>query len=72
MQPNPLRLTDFHQSFGEVNENNELHGRGIRIWNDGTIHIGYFEDGYDSTDNYIWIDSSGGFAVGYVYYKDGG
>ncbi len=49
MQPNPVRRQkdfppDFDAStdFGEVNEYNRLHGRGIGIWHYGSIDIGYW------------------------------
>ncbi len=74
MQPNPLRwnCADVNkQGFGEVNENNILHGRGIRIWNDGTIFIGYGEDGRLCTGNEITIYPDGWFDVGETYIKDG-
>ncbi len=58
--------------FGELNENNRAHGRGIRILNDGFINIGYFEDGWLSTgSNCITIYDDGDFSVGEYYLKDG-
>ncbi len=42
--------------YGELNANSEAHGRGISIYNDGRIWIGYFEDGWLSTGNFIQID----------------
>jgi hypothetical protein len=45
MQPNPLMFTDFYDGFGELDENNRLHGRGICILSNGDILIGYFENG---------------------------
>ncbi len=56
--------------FGELDEYNQAHGRGIKIWNDGTIQIGYFEDGYYSTGHYIHILSDGEFEVGEYYVED--
>jgi hypothetical protein len=35
------------------------------------IRIGYFEDGYVSTGNYIHILYNGEFRVGEVYFKEG-
>ncbi len=71
MQPNPLRYYNKEgeegADFGEVNENNMLHGRGIRLSNDGFIKIGYFEDGRLSTGHYIYIFSHGEFFVGELY-----
>ncbi len=46
MQPDSLK--DSGQSglgFEEVNGKNRLNGRGIRIYDDGAIYIGYFENG---------------------------
>ncbi len=57
--------------YGEVNKSGKEHGRGIKIWNVGEIRIGYFENGVDSTGNYIHISSNGVFTVGEKYYKDG-
>ena len=75
MQPNPL---GFHSRyyignvFSEENENNRLNGRGIHIYNDGRILIGYFdEDDELSTGNYIKISRYGDFFVGERYEKDG-
>ena len=59
-------LTDF----GEFEEN-RLNGRVIEIYNSGRIAIGYFENGWPSTGNYIEVYSSGGFRVGEYYMKDG-
>ncbi len=41
--------------FGEFEED-RLHGRGIGIYDDGAIIIGYCENGFWSTGNYIQID----------------
>ncbi len=58
--------------FGEVDENNRLHGRGIRIYNNaGNIYIGYYERGHLSTGNYIRIWRNGRFEVRERYRKDG-
>ncbi len=57
--------------FGEFNQDNDLHGRGIQIWNDGEIWIGYYEKGGLSTGNYIYIRYDGVFWVGEKYLKDG-
>ncbi len=57
--------------FGEINKNNRPHGRGLRIYNNGHITIGYFQNGFRSTGNYIDIDSDGEFRVGEFYFKDG-
>ncbi len=75
-QPNCLEYFDkkYNPAFGEVNEHNDLHGRGICICN-GTISIGYYENGELSTGHYItinkWGDSWGEFRVGENYKKDG-
>ncbi len=45
MQPIPLRWFNkamYGDLFGELKANNILHGRGIRIWNDGDIDIGFW------------------------------
>ncbi len=72
MQPNSKFYKDEGDtlSFGELNENNRMQGRGIEIGNYGVITIGYFEDG-DYTGNYIRIFSSGNFRVGEKYIEDG-
>jgi hypothetical protein len=72
MQPNPLSWYSNYSEieFGEVNEKNRLHGRGIGIWNDGFIGIGYFENGKLSTGKYITIFYTGSFKVGECYMKD--
>jgi hypothetical protein len=53
--------------FGEFNDDNELHGRCIRISKYGGIDIGYFANGRVSTGNYIHILRYGGFRVGEYY-----
>jgi hypothetical protein len=72
MQPNPLRYrSKYDGKFGEVNEDNKLHGRSIHIWDDGDIRIGYYEDGNLSTGNYIHLLSDGVFFVGEFYMEEG-
>ncbi len=61
----------FSKYYGELDESGKGYGRGIRIWNDGTICFGYWEDGSGGTGNYIYIHSDGEFAVGERYLKDG-
>ena len=57
--------------FGELNEENKLHGRGFKVNQFGTIHIGCFENSLLSTGNYIIIYKDGDFEVGERYIKDG-
>ncbi len=73
MRPGALFLKELGVAtyFGELNENNEAHGRSIKICDNGVIDIGYFEDGLGSTGNYITIYSDGRFRVGEVFMKDG-
>ncbi len=74
MQPSPLRWSTFGNlpSFGEHNENNEQAGRGIFIWPQSHIRIGYFDNGSPSTGNYIIIIfKSSRLEVGEIYWKDG-
>ncbi len=71
MQPNSIDFCDGSGwGFGEVNEDNKLHGRGIEMWN-GDIRIGYWQNGDLSTGHYIYIRSNGDFLVGDMYYEDG-
>jgi hypothetical protein len=54
-----------------VNSDGKPHGRGICIWNRGTITIGHYENGNPATGNYITISSDGGgFDVGEKYLED--
>ncbi len=39
--------------------------------NNGTINIGYYEDGFVSTGNFIFIYSDGDLEVGEIYFEDG-
>ena len=55
--------------FGESNEDNIPHGRGIEIWNDGLIEIGYWKNGFH-TGNCIRIFSDGEFQVVEYYEED--
>ena len=56
--------------FGERNEANNLHGRGIYFHPFGTITIGYWNHGEYAPGNYITI-WDGGVDVGECYLKDG-
>jgi len=60
-----------HQYFGEHNDNDKLHGRGIYICSDGFIHIRYWDDGEYAPGNNLYIDSDGSVSVGELYLKDG-
>ncbi len=57
--------------IGEHNSNNNLHGRGIFIWSNGNIQIGYFHNDRDAPGNFIYINSSGNVDVGEIYMKAG-
>ena len=58
--------------FGEHNEANELHGKGIEINSfNGSIHIGYYNNGDDAPGNFIYIYYDGDVNVGEWYMKDG-
>ncbi len=57
--------------YGELNADGKEHGRGIIIFNNGYLDIGYYEDGYRSTGNYIIIYSDGVFGVAESYMRDG-
>ncbi len=74
MRPDPTKYSENtydYTYFGQFNESNRLHGKGILIWNRGDILIGYWKNGDLSTGNYIRIDSDGDFRVGEYYRKDG-
>ncbi len=73
MQPNPLRYSDEDgRGFGEVNENNNLHGRVIITWKKGSVRIGYFVNGDYATGHYIYIwNDSIWFQVGEEYIEEG-
>ncbi len=64
----PLQTKTYSNNkyYGEVNAGNR-HGRGISIFNNGVIHIGYFENGGCATGNYIYIYPDGKFQVGEYY-----
>ena len=57
--------------YGELNENDKPHGRGILILNADDIRIAYYENGKISTGKYIHIHSDGCFTVGEIYFEDG-
>ena len=64
----PQTKTDLYKKYyREFNKDGEEHDRGIRIWNDGSIEIGNFEDDFLGTGNYIHIYSGGWFQVGEIY-----
>ena len=62
------RFGDYN--FGEHNEFDNLHGKGISI-SENCIAIGYYNDGYLAPGNYLKISSGGEFKVGECYLKDG-
>ncbi len=70
MQPS-AQFDQKGHCFGEFNEENKPHGRGIIIHYHGGLVIGYFENGDWNTGNYINIWSNGDFSVGECYLKDG-
>ncbi len=71
LQPRDNHYSEVRFEFGEMNANNNLHGRGICIYPDGYIHIGYWNNGDLAPGKYIHIFSKGKFDVGELYLKDG-
>ncbi len=69
----PLQTNTYYwgKYYGEVNADGKEYGRSIIIYDNGYIMIGYFENGWSSTGNYIHIYSDGGFQVGDMYLTDG-
>ena len=57
--------------IGERNGNNKIQGKGICIYSDGTIRIGYFDNGGFALGNYLNIFSDGSFTVGEKYMLNG-
>ncbi len=62
--------TSDYASFGDFEED-KLEGRSIKLCSGGEIEIAYYENGGWPAGNYIYIYSSGEFAVGERYFKDG-
>ena len=58
-------------NIGEMNSENKLRGRGVRIYPGGDISIQYWNNGDDAPGNYIYICSDGSFEVGERYMKYG-
>ena len=58
--------------IGELNEDGNLHDRGMHIDNSGNIHIGYFDNLNDAPGNFILILSDGKIDVGACFLGDGG
>jgi hypothetical protein len=48
-----------------------LHGRGIFIWGEARIYIGYWEDGDYSPGPYFRVFLDNWFRVGELYMKNG-
>ncbi len=69
--PLNTKTDSYDKYYGELNADGETHGRGICIFNNGSIIIGYFQDDDWSTGNYIYIASDGVFEVGEAYEKEG-
>jgi len=61
------------KSIGELNFDNNLHGKGICIWSNGNIRIGCYNNGFVVPGNYLAINSNGegNLIVGEVYIKGG-
>ncbi len=57
--------------LGEMDQFNNPHGRGIKIFSIADIHIGYFNNDKLAPGKYINIYSDGEFEVGEMYLKDG-
>ena len=60
-----------NKGIGELKFDNNLQGRGIRIFSTGTIHMGYWNDGVPAPGNYLYIYSGGNVEVGQIYLKEG-
>ncbi len=74
MQLNPQRCYFYYGDGGKIGEQKKvdtLHGRVILMHKNGSIFIGYFENGKLSTGKYIEILSNGWFRVGEIYLKEG-
>ena len=63
-------LSGYH-GFGEMNHINNLHGRGIYMFFQGSIRIGYFNNKWSAPGNFIEIYSDGDVDVGQKYQKYG-
>ncbi len=71
MRPSANQLSEgVYGRFGELDENNDPHGRYIFIQGE-YIWIGYYENGRESTGYYIEIWGNGVFRVAEYYDKDG-
>ena len=51
-------------NIGELNENKEINGRGIKIYSSGDIIIAYWANGDDAPGHLISIGRDGEFWVG--------
>ena len=58
--------------FGELNEKNIPHGRGIYIFSSGRVYIGYFNNGDDAPGNFINISDNSEFEVSKRYLDEDG
>ncbi len=50
--------------FGELNRDKKEHGKGILLYIDGSIYLGYFANGHYAAGSYIHILRDGSFDVG--------
>lgn len=72
LKPSSLTNTTFwiieeggSKYFGEINDHRAPHGKGIRIFPTGAIHIGYFDNGSVHTaGHFMSMRSDGIFRVG--------
>ena len=55
--------------YGEMDQNNNLDGKGVLIHFGGDIYIGYYDDGPGATN--LRIESNGAFHVAGYQLKDG-
>lgn len=59
-------------NYGEHNDENLIHGRGVKINNYGHINIGYFKNDHVAVGPYIYIGMFGYFSVGKRWFDNNG
>ena len=62
---------DYGSTYiGEMNDEDRPHGRGLTIDSDGSIFIGFWNNGVYAAGNYITLGSGGSFRLGEFYFLD--
>lgn len=55
------KVLETSKYYGELNSEDKPDGRGVRIWEDGVIYVGYWSDGKEKPGHYLKYNNNGEF-----------